>query len=379
MICVAANCAGVRNIANVTCCTVSCSVGQGLYQALLRVSGITGGADFHVQILSNGIPIIKEGVAISQNGWYEEFCGSLSGAFQWVSEPFIAPCTSTPILVNVCSVDGSDTTACIRAMLMELPVGEVWEACGLPVNSFCCGGKNYLGVNLNLICGTNLPLVTPGYLLTCARCGANPVRVDMCEALGTAITAAGGRMEVNTSHVGGSAVQQAAGYLFADLRRVGGVAVTAAAGRQEVNASHVGGSAIQQAGGYLRARDAADAALSTAAALVAVQAHGDDNWATTLIGEGSEIVDHDYGGTDALAYIVTGNQRVDEAVIHAFTKADYDANNRTSQFVVGATSTDVNGRWVEPMRLDPEVYTLVFWKQGEFGPDTTEITVVASC
>jgi len=92
-------------------------------------------------------------------------------------------------------------------------------------------------------------------------------------------------------------------------------------------------------------------------------------------GIGSVIVDHDYGGTDALAYKTAGGVGIDNAVIIAYLKSDYDAGNYGSAFVKATTHTDVDGRWVNSMHLDPATYTLYYCKQGYYGPDTMEVTV----
>lgn len=68
------------------------------------------------------------------------------------------------------------------------------------------------------------------------------------------------------------AVLGANGGIKSDVRDFGGVAGAFSGGRPECNATHVGGSAIQQAGGYVRARDGSDAALATQATAAAAQA-----------------------------------------------------------------------------------------------------------
>ena len=92
-------------------------------------------------------------------------------------------------------------------------------------------------------------------------------------------------------------------------------------------------------------------------------------------GTGSVVVDHDYGGADALAYKTAGGVGIDNAVIRAYLKTDYDAGNTGSGYIVATTTTDVNGRWTNQMNLDPATYTLYYFKQGAYGPDTQEVTV----
>lgn len=92
-------------------------------------------------------------------------------------------------------------------------------------------------------------------------------------------------------------------------------------------------------------------------------------------GRGVVAVDHDYGGPDALAYRTEDGRGVDNAVIQAFLKTDYDAGRRDYRYIQGTTSTNVYGRWVAPLMLDPAEYTLVFFKQGSYSPTITNITV----
>ncbi len=92
-------------------------------------------------------------------------------------------------------------------------------------------------------------------------------------------------------------------------------------------------------------------------------------------GSGSVVVDHDYGGADALAYKTAGGVGIDNAVIRAYLKTDYDAGNTGSAYIKASITTDVNGQWSAQMNLDPETYTLYYFKQGAYGPDTQEVTV----
>jgi hypothetical protein len=87
------------------------------------------------------------------------------------------------------------------------------------------------------------------------------------------------------------------------------------------------------------------------------------------------FVDHDYGGAGELTYLTQTESGISGAEVIVFTKADYDAGLRTSVYVRGSTTTDVNGEWKTPMYLDPATYTIVFIKQGFYGPDIKEVTV----
>ncbi len=86
--------------------------------------------------------------------------------------------------------------------------------------------------------------------------------------------------------------------------------------------------------------------------------------ADELEGAGVVAVDHNYGGTDALAVMTLDAQRIDNAAVAAYLRTDYDAGRRGAAYVVGRTLTDVNGRWASPLMLDPGEYTLFAYKQG---------------
>ena len=94
-----------------------------------------------------------------------------------------------------------------------------------------------------------------------------------------------------------------------------------------------------------------------------------------IAGDGSVLVDHDYGDTDALAYKTSEGAGIDNAVVQAFVAADYTAGLRSSEYVVGETKTNSTGRWVRALALDPGNYVLIYYKQGQFGPDRHDLTV----
>lgn len=91
-------------------------------------------------------------------------------------------------------------------------------------------------------------------------------------------------------------------------------------------------------------------------------------------GNGSVQIDHNFGGPDELAYMVNGTGIVC-ATVQAFRKEDWEACRRSGEYIVAQVSTTGGGRWASPMFLDPGEYTLVFFKSGQFGPDTVCITV----
>lgn len=96
--------------------------------------------------------------------------------------------------------------------------------------------------------------------------------------------------------------------------------------------------------------------------------------ASDLAGDGSVAVNHNYGGTDALTYEDDG-VGIDNATIRAYLASEYNAGNRSAEYVVATSYTNVEGRWTVTMMLDPDDYILVFHKQGCFGPDEVAVTV----
>lgn len=96
---------------------------------------------------------------------------------------------------------------------------------------------------------------------------------------------------------------------------------------------------------------------------------------TEITGNGEVLVNHDYGGDDVLSYKRSTGQGIGDATVQAFLASDYNAGRRTRNYIQAESTTDVNGRWSRAMMLDPAEYVLVYYKQGEYGPDTYELTV----
>ncbi len=96
-----------------------------------------------------------------------------------------------------------------------------------------------------------------------------------------------------------------------------------------------------------------------------------------LIGQGSESVDHNFGGTDNFR-VTSGGTPLADVDIRAFVKTDYDAGRKANQYIVGQSKTKTDGRWVSVMRLDPTTYTLEFSKKGAYRTQIANITVTAS-
>lgn len=74
--------------------------------------------------------------------------------------------------------------------------------------------------------------------------GGDLLDVSVTQFGGTNGTFSGGRAEVNTSHIAGSAVSTSTAQLGVNVVNFGGSAGTFASGRPEVNASHIAGSSV---------------------------------------------------------------------------------------------------------------------------------------
>ncbi len=94
-----------------------------------------------------------------------------------------------------------------------------------------------------------------------------------------------------------------------------------------------------------------------------------------IVGVGPTLVDHDYGGVDALTYRTSSGAGISGASIQVFLAADYAARNRGPAFVVARSETGSDGRWVKGVMLSPGEYTVLFFRQGLYGPDTMNFTV----
>lgn len=96
-----------------------------------------------------------------------------------------------------------------------------------------------------------------------------------------------------------------------------------------------------------------------------------------ITGCGAVIVDQDYLGLDSLIYAPTAGCPIVGADVYVFTATDFDAAGPAinRNLAVGKTTTRVNGRWSQSLRVDPGNYVLLFEKIGEYGPDTFTLTV----
>tara|TARA_R110000751_G_scaffold12717_6_gene43693 strand:- start:1552 stop:3531 length:1980 start_codon:yes stop_codon:yes gene_type:complete len=94
----------------------------------------------------------------------------------------------------------------------------------------------------------------------------------------------------------------------------------------------------------------------------------------TFAGVGTVYVNENYGGAGALTY-ARGGVPVNGADILIYTAADYNAGNRSNEYIVAASRQLSDGRWQQAVRLNPGAYKLQFFKQGVAGPDTFDLIV----
>ena len=97
-------------------------------------------------------------------------------------------------------------------------------------------------------------------------------------------------------------------------------------------------------------------------------------------GCGDIVVDHNYGGADALAYRDATNYAVEGAEVYLFRKDVFDAaypSLPARTLAVASTRTISNGRWAQSLLLFAGDYAVLYDKLGEYGPDTQFITVAA--
>jgi len=94
-----------------------------------------------------------------------------------------------------------------------------------------------------------------------------------------------------------------------------------------------------------------------------------------VVGDGAVAVDHNYGGTDNFMVTTRDGRRIDNANVLAFRRSDYQNGRRQAQYAVAQTTTDVNGRWVAALMLDPGDYTLFVYKQGDIQAKAVNLTV----
>jgi hypothetical protein len=91
-------------------------------------------------------------------------------------------------------------------------------------------------------------------------------------------------------------------------------------------------------------------------------------------GNGTILVDQDYGGTNALTWELDGTP-VTGAEILIFPAAAYNAGDRQNKDSVAASRQLATGDWQQAVKLDPGEYIIQFFKTDVAGPNTFPLTV----
>lgn len=85
-------------------------------------------------------------------------------------------------------------------------------------------------------------------------------------------------------------------------------------------------------------------------------------------------LDEDYSVENNLRYETPDGAPIAEAQVRVYKKVDYDLANYAA--VVGTTTTDADGGWVDPVTVEAGfTYIVQFFKPGVYGPDTREVIV----
>ncbi len=104
----------------------------------------------------------------------------------------------------------------------------------------------------------------------------------------------------------------------------------------------------------------------TAIAIETILADNTPVLSSDLTGNGTIPVDHNYGGTDELRVVTDTGAGISDATITAYLADDYNAGNRTVNFIRGRTTTSLNGRWRSPLMLEADSYILLIAKPSEY-------------
>lgn len=85
-------------------------------------------------------------------------------------------------------------------------------------------------------------------------------------------------------------------------------------------------------------------------------------------------VDHNYPTPANLRYQTGSGAPIENAVVRIFKKADFDQGLTST--ALATTQTNARGEWASPIFLTTGfTYTIVFAREGLYGPDTREIVV----
>ena len=85
-------------------------------------------------------------------------------------------------------------------------------------------------------------------------------------------------------------------------------------------------------------------------------------------------LNHNTGGVDNLRYLTANGEPISYARITVYLTSDISQGIYTNPLAI--SSTDDTGRWTLPIKVDNSgagAYTIVFEKEGFFGPDSVEV------
>jgi hypothetical protein len=89
-------------------------------------------------------------------------------------------------------------------------------------------------------------------------------------------------------------------------------------------------------------------------------------------GDGDIAVDHHTGGVDALRYVDAEGVGVDNGIIRAYLKAEWDAGTKR---LLASAYTGTDGHWIAPMMLNAGTYYLDFAAPGRYGVTRVEVII----
>ena len=121
--------------------------------------------------------------------------------------------------------------------------------------------------------------------------------------------------------------------------------------------------------------DNLDKAISTVATGMSLAEHNHLMAIPTEFGSGNVLINHNYSSSDYLRFIDSNGNGIDNAIINIYLKSEYIIGNSSESLSRGSTTTTVDGRWKNSIRVDQGfVYIVEFYKQGSFQISTIEIT-----
>ena len=86
------------------------------------------------------------------------------------------------------------------------------------------------------------------------------------------------------------------------------------------------------------------------------------------------MVNHDTEQFDYLRYLAPNGQPISGAEVYLFKKSEYSSDQFDN--ALGRTLTGEDGRWLQAIPAQAgDTYTVVLFKQGEYGPDVVDIAI----